>query len=515
MFVPATRNILWLVPVSLAMRSETTRTRSYSLYLRDQWQASRKLTVSYGLRWEHCPLGTRANRGLEIYNAATNQILICGRGNVPEDCGVSVSKKYFSPRLGLAYRVNDTFVIRAGYGLNYEPNPLAFVRDAIRNYPVTISNRWAGETSFTPAGLLRDGVPVYSLPDLNAGAVDVPANAGVQTFASQYVRGYIQNWNFTVQKKLPGGFVGQVGYVASRQVKQAGQRNLNIGTLGGGRASQPFFQKFGNFSTIAMMTPANHMKYDSLQATAERRFAMGYALRAAYTWSKAIGVCCDTNGDSGPAIALWEYRSLNRAVMPYDRTHNFNVSGTAELPFGKRNKWLNSGAGAVLLGGWKLNSLLVMFTGSPFSVSSSTTPLNCPGCGSQRADLVKSSVQYVGGTGPGQSWFDPLAFAPVTTVRYGTAGFDLLRGPGAVNLDMGLFREIRMSERWLLEIRGEALNATNTPHFNNPGTNVDNLIRNADGSVRSLNGFTEITSTSTRREGIDERLFRVGLHLRF
>jgi hypothetical protein len=91
----------------------------------------------------------------------------------------------------------------------------------------------------------------------------------------------------------------------------------------------------------------------------------------------------------------------------------------------------------------------------------------------------------------------------------------MLRGPGAINLDMGVSRQFRVSERWQLEIRGDALNATNTPHFSNPGANVDNLLRNADGSVRSLNGFTEITSTTTRREGIDERIFRVGLHVRF
>jgi hypothetical protein len=176
---------------------------------------------------------------------------------------------------------------------------------------------------------------------------------------------------------------------------------------------------------------------------------------------------------------------------------------------------VSNGVGSALLGGWKLNGVLTSFTGSPFTVSSSTTPLNCPNCGSQRADLVKSSVQMLGGTGPGQSWFDPLAFAPVTTARFGTAGFNILRGPGAVNLDMGLFREIRVSERYQLEIRGEALNATNTPHFSNPGANVDNLQKNADGTVRSLGGFTEITSVNTRREGIDERVFRVGLHVRF
>jgi len=66
-----------------------------------------------------------------------------------------------------------------------------------------------------------------------------------------------------------------------------------------------------------------------------------------------------------------------------------------------------------------------------------------------------------------------------------------------------------------LEIRGEALNAANTPHFNNPGSNVSSMILNPDGTVRSTNGYTEITSVSTRREGIDERLFRIGVHVRF
>ena len=369
---------------------EATRTRLYSFYWRDQWQASRKLTVSYGVRWEHFPLGRRAHRGMEIYNMDTNQMLICGRGNVPIDCGIGISKKYFSPRLGLAYRVSDTFVVRAGYGLNFEPNPMAFTRDAIRNYPVSISNTWPGANSYSPAGLLRDGVPVYAMPDLNAGILTVPPTVGVQTFANQYVRGYIQNWNLTLQKQLKAGFVAQVGYVASREVKQAGQRNWNIGTLGGGTASQPFYQKFGRTASVSMMTPTNHMTYNSLQATLERRFAAGYALRLAYTWSKAMGVCCDSNGDGGPAIALWEYRKLTRALMGYDRTHNLSAVGTADLPFGKGKTWLKGGAGSAVAGGWRLNAVLSSFTGAPFSVGASSTSLNCPGCGSQRADQIKT-----------------------------------------------------------------------------------------------------------------------------
>jgi hypothetical protein len=176
---------------------------------------------------------------------------------------------------------------------------------------------------------------------------------------------------------------------------------------------------------------------------------------------------------------------------------------------------LTDGVGSKLLGGWKFNGVLTAFTGAPFTVSSSTTPLNCPNCGSQRADVVKSGVQILGGTGPGQAWFDPTAFASVTTARFGTSSFDFVRGPGAINLDLGVSRQFRVSERYMLEIRGEGLNATNTPHFSNPGANVDNVIRNPDGSIKSTNGFGEITSVNTRREGIDERVLRIGMLVRF
>jgi hypothetical protein len=156
-----------------------------------------------------------------------------------------------------------------------------------------------------------------------------------------------------------------------------------------------------------------------------------------------------------------------------------------------------------------------LYSGTPFTVSAASTSLNVPGS-NQRANLVKSSVQILGGTGPNQSYFDPLAFAPVTTATFGTAAFDLVRGPGTFNFDGGLFREFRAGERWKVQFRAEALNLTNTPHFSNPSANVSNMVLNGDGSVRNLGGYTVITSTTgIGREGIDERLFRLGLRITF
>jgi hypothetical protein len=91
-----------------------------------------------------------------------------------------------------------------------------------------------------------------------------------------------------------------------------------------------------------------------------------------------------------------------------------------------------------------------------------------------------------------------------------------VRGPNAVNLDFGIVRNFQMGERFTLQFRGEALNMTNTTHFNNPASNVSNLQLNPDGTIRNLGGFTTISSTTgTGREGIDERVFRFGMRLRF
>ncbi len=171
----------------------------------------------------------------------------------------------------------------------------------------------------------------------------------------------------------------------------------------------------------------------------------------------------------------------------------------------------------LIAGGWQLNSLVSAYSGAPFSVTASNASLNAPG-NTQRANQVKPQVQILGGIGPNQPYFDPLAFAPVTTASFGNAGYDSLRGPGTLNTDAGLFRNFRITERWKAEFRAEALNLTNTPHFAAPsgtGLNVSNL-QVANGAVTNLGGFATINATTgTGREGIDERTFRFALRFTF
>lgn len=498
------------------------KAKAYSGYIRDGWQVNQKLTMTFGTRWEYYPLPRREGRGIERYNFDTNQMSLCGVGNVPDNCGIKLSKKLFSPRLGIAYRMSDSFVLRTGFGLTYDPISLA--RTFRTNYPMILAFNIVPPNSAAPAGLLKDGIPPSPVPDSSSGVVTVPSAFNLITLGDNFKRPYIMSWNLVLERNLGWGFTGSAGYVATRTVGQAGAYDVNAGRVGGGTASQPLNAKFGRLGTTLLFNGMANSHYDSLQANLKRRLANGLQMQVAYTWSKAIGLA-NLGGDNDGALAIQDpaYRNLNRALIGFDRPHNVQITGGYELPFGKGKKWLASNAVAsAVTGGWQLSWLLSRFSGTPFSISSSGTSLNAP-ANAQRADQVKADVQKLGGIGTGNPYYDPYAFAPVTTVRFGTVGFNTLRSPGTTNLDMGVFREFGITEGIKLQFRVEAFNATNTPHFGVPGGNVSapsrdaagNILLDANGKPR-LNGFMEITGTRQfGREGIDERVFRFGLRLGF
>ena len=195
---------------------------------------------------------------------------------------------------------------------------------------------------------------------------------------------------------------------------------------------------------------------------------------------------------------------LNRAVSDLNAPHNFQFTGIYELPFGKgKKKYLTSGVGNWLLGGWQMNGLMSAYSGPPFSVTAPGTDLNAPGNG-QTADLLNPVVKKIGGAGPGQKWFDPTAFGQVREARFGTAGWNILQSPGVINVDASVFRSFRVTERVNLQFRAEVFNLSNTPHFGAPVSDVAN------------SRFMEITGVrGTGREGIDERVFRLGLRFGF
>jgi hypothetical protein len=482
-----------------------TRMRSYSFYVRDQWQMTNRLTVSFGTRYEYFPMPTRDGRGLERYNPDTNMMEIGGVGSVPMDIGIKMEKGLFAPRLGMTFRATPSTVVRAGFGITNDPYSLA--RPMRTNHPVLLNLIVNAPNPFSWAGRMADGVPPVPNADLGNGIISIPSNVSAVTIPSEFNRGYIKSWNAAVQKELRWGFVAEVAYVATRQIDQLGFKELNWSPIGGGPAGRQLNQRFGRTVQTRLVAPIGDTKYDAMQARLDRRFANGIQLGVNYTLSKAVGIAGAPRSDGVARIQIPEFYHLNTSLQSFDRTHNVQITNLTELPFGPGRRWLNGGGVlAAIVGGWQINNIVSITSGTPFNVTASGTSLNAPES-EQRADQVKSDVEILKGIGRTNAWFDPTAFKPVTEPRFGTAPWSVLRGPGYANWDFSVFRQINLPRAMNVQVRFEAFNALNTPHFNNPGGNVSNLQLNADGSIRNLNGFSEVTSS------FGERQMRLGLRL--
>jgi len=461
----------------------------------------------------------------EQYNPATNETLLGGVGGNPIHLGATSSKKLFMPRLGLAYRVTDKMVVRAGFGITNDTLPLErplrgffpLSMGAANVVPNSLVSGWE------PLGTFADGIPLIPDPDISSGAIVAPNTVDVGTLApGEFKRGYVESWNFFVERHLPGQFLFNIGYVGNHFVHMMNGRDLNPATLGGGADSQPLYSAFGRTAGTYAFQGYLDSHYNSLQVSLNRHFTKGLFLQGGYTYSKAIGYTNDNSWENAldfvcPASPEMPdgCQSHNRRTIGYDRTHVLKMAYVYELPFGTGKKWANTErVSRAVLGGWQLNGVFSAWNGAPLNLGYSTGRLHTPGS-SQTPDQI-APVKMTKGQGPGQYWFDPSSFAPVLdNNRFGTVGRGLswLRGPGLVQMDMSLFRFFKLTERFTLEARLEATNVTNSPHFKPPGgasdtnragtTTCTNVLGKCGGS------FAQITS------GYGERYVQLGLKLKF
>jgi outer membrane receptor protein involved in Fe transport len=486
----------------------TGREWQFGWFAQDRWQVSKNLTVSIGLRYEFYPLMTRSDgKGIERYDPTTNNVYMGGRGSVPVDAGISVSNKLFAPRVGIAYRLGQNTVIRAGYGLNYDPIP--FSRPLRGFYPLTINAETKSPNSFSFARTLADGIPPVPLPDISSGIVPLPGNASERSPWGKIVRGYTQSWNLTVEHKLPLNILASVGYVASHTVHELADRDINTGYPGSTLANLPYNILYGRTQPTNMWDGYLSSEYNSLQVSFSRSFASGLMFKGAYTWSHAIDYT-DDDGWTGVAFNYAPMFQRNRATAGFDTPQNFQIGWVYELPFGKNKKYLTDGFAAKALGGWQLSGREAMYVGTPFTVYAPDTSLNDGGTNTQTANQVLPTVAFLGGVGPGAHYYNPAAFAPVTTVAFGNSGLNILRNPGMFNTDMSVTRMFPIKERITLQFRADFYNLPNTSHF--VGTATGNGFGAGGNGVD--NGVTDSTFMQvTSASG--ERNIRFGLRLQW
>ncbi|HEY3836293.1 MAG TPA: hypothetical protein VGL72_06965, partial [Bryobacteraceae bacterium] len=471
----------------------TGREWQFGWYARDRWQVSRNLTINLGLRYEYYPLMSRAGYGIERYDPTTNNVYLGGRGGQPEDVGITVSHKLFAPRVGLAYRLGDKTVIRAGFGINYDPIP--FSRPLRGWYPLTVNFANLASNGYNWSTTFQQGVPNTVGPNLSSGVVPLPNNASERSpWGGEVHRGYVESFNFTIERRLPGNTIASIAYVGSHTVHILADRDINAGFPGSGTTGLPYYASYGRTLPLNMWDGYLSAEYSSLQVAVNKNLSKALMIKGAYTYSKAI----DYTDDDGWVSVGWNWPAVfqrNRAPAGYDRTHVLQLGWVYTLPLGKGRQFLNNSKVAdVILGHWSVNGITSAYTGTPFTVTAPGSSLNAPN-NTQTADQI-APVMFLGQVGPGGHYYATSSFAAVTQVRFGTTGRNLLRNPGLFNTDLDITREFPIRDKLKLTFRGEFFNIANDSHFGGVSSS----------SVTS-GSFMQITSAS------GERQIRLGLRL--
>jgi hypothetical protein len=512
-------SVLFDVPYQVGQDTNSTfpayRQTWEFFFASDKWQATPKLTLDYGVRWELYPPATpRKPGGFVNYNPGNNQLIIAGIDGNPSNLGMKSNYDLFAPRLGAAYRVTPDLVVRAGYGISYVPfvdNTYAY------NYPIKTSTFYNNGPTYgaalNPSGGLVNfvtGIPATPTAAFTSnGTLTETAANGTIGLAALYIplnfkNPAVHSWNMVVQQALPHDNSLQLAYVANHGTRISIEQNINVPSIYGQSGTyDPLNVAFGKTAAVTQFMYGSSTNYQSLQAQLVRHFhnSLGYTLT--YTWGKASGYV--TGAQTGALFRGLTAPNphMNYSVLDFDRTNNFTASVTYELPAGKGHKYFNSGIGSYALGGWKVSSVVQGVSGLPFSVTQSSAT---PGV-TQTANLngvYRVSHSHTSKIQTGSpTWFDPTQFsqqacttysaANPNACAYGNTGRNQFRGPAYFSDNVSLFKIFQIHENWNLETRVDAFNATNTPEFGLPNSSYSNpTITNG---VPNYGNFGKITGT--------------------
>ena len=470
------------------------------LYLQDQWNIGPKLTLTLGLRWNYfspqfsnTPEPGTAN--ISNLDTATGNVILGGY-NGDKYAGVSPVYNEFAPRLGLAYRLGNKTVFRAGWGRSHAIDGAgANLGRMYRNWPLQQSQSVIATTPFVPAFTFEQGPPPPPvIPDFpSSGLVPMPNGSFSILYPGlgPYRHSEIDSWNVTLQHQLWKDTTLELAYVGNvgRNLYGAYQANAAVPGPGPLNPRRPFFDKFGWTQRLELFGDVmnKHSRYQSLQAKFEKQFSRDLLVLSSFTWAKGFDIGT-TNFDQFNPESNWANSDNTRNLMS-------NTSFVWELPFGP-NKLVGSDAKGftrALIAGWKINGIVSLLSGAWFTPTYADTSSYNSDCCSLRPDRIASGEI----SNPTRDkWFEPTAFTRPPSFTYGNSGRNILQGPGWASADLSLFKQFQLTEKSNLEFRLEAFNAFNRTNLAGPNASV-------------------ISATAGRITGIiyDMRRLQIGGHL--
>ncbi len=438
------------------------RSIEHASYIQDDWKINKRLTLNLGLRWELITPVVSANDQLSNFDFQKGKVILA-KVDTGRTVGVKTDWNNFAPRFGFAYTVNQSTVVRGGYGLFYDSVSL-FAQ--LRRFPYLIAY------SRVPSATLVENRISEGFPPADFNIAKNAANpfGTLDPVPFDNPLAYIQQFNLNVQHSLTPNLGITVAYVGTLGRKLRWVYDEDIPTPGAGavQSRRPYFGVVPNVTGLRTNHAEASSTYHSLQLGAEKRLSGGLAFQASYTWSHWIdnGQSEASYGSQGPNPQDLRNRAADRGNDAADIRHRFVYSWIYELPFGQGKRWLNrSDWTAHVLGGWQVNGITTVQSGLPFTVVLGT-PVTNTGTGNRASRIGSGTLSRSERTL--RRFFDTSAFTTPPAFTYGNAGRNILYGPGMVNFDFSFFKNFRIRESRTLQFRSEFFNLFNTPQFGSP-----------------------------------------------
>jgi len=439
-------------------------------FVQDDIKVTPRLTVNLGARYDIMPYPREMHNRLSNFDPATGTMLIAGQ-NTSQQL-VQTDYKDIAPRIGLAWALgsDSRTVVRAGYGIGFvDPYGGAGILNSNQfNVPFYYVNNITLFPFSAPTYTLSGGLPGLVMPAATAPTGNqryIVPNDG---------NPYSQTWSLAIQRALNNSSMIELAYVGTSGNRLLTASDINAALPGATSPTtrQPYGPALGE---IRELSNSAHSIYHGLQTKFQRRFSRGLYFLASYTWSKSID---DQSNGTDSAIASGQYpqdplnASLDRGLSSFDRAQVFMANAVWEIPFGRGRRWSSAPIVNGLLGGWQLSGIFTAETGPPFSVLMACADINAEG------DNCRPNRIASGALPSGQSideWFNTAAFVIPSSPAYGSAGRNILRGPGTTNLDFGLSRSVPWghAEARRLQFRAEFFNALNHTNFGLPQNSID------------------------------------------
>ncbi|HVW08610.1 MAG TPA: hypothetical protein VHC90_08510, partial [Bryobacteraceae bacterium] len=488
---------------SIDIQNKVLQPRAHiaEFFIGDDWKLSNRLTLNIGTRYTLNFPSTEVSNQTAVFNLDTQELDFPHTARNLECCDLG-------PRVGLAYRVSDSFVIRSGYGMVWFEQTGITTPFTLPQFPFVQTVGQQSQDNINPAFLLSTGPTVQvSPPNPNSGL-----GQGVFGVDNTVGSGNSQQWNFTLQKTFGKDWNLEAGYLGSKNthlglpewnLNQLPPQYLALGTALTAKVPNPYYGQIPASSSLGQPTIAEQQllrayprftnvalfrdnvadsEYEAAQFKLEKRVSHGLMLSFAYTFSKLIDDASTYFSQTiftGPTLTTIGAadafnRALERDVSTGDIPNVFSAGWIYQIPRWKK------------ISGWQIGGLVRLQSGDAVPITQATNTLSAFGYAVQRPNRISNPNDFSNRSAG--EWFNKAAFVAAGQFQIGNSSRNPIRGPGLQNADVMLGNTFRLSEKYSLEFRAEAFNVSNTPPLNDP-----------NGSFGSP-AFATITSAGNPRD---------------